>query len=96
MLYNLFSFLILCIFKNFRVDKSGFAYWTDNSTGSDVFFNDGGSGTFWSWGPLNVQPQNASIFNLPANKDVCEKLCATEEIQVSDPMVNLARKFYKH
>jgi len=54
---------------------SGFAYWTDATTGFDVFFQDGDTGTYWGWGDFNDQPQSKSIFTLPGSNGECSQPC---------------------
>jgi hypothetical protein len=78
----------------------GFAYWTDQATGADIFFNDGGSGTFWSWGTINFASQDPSLFTLPGTTAQCQKLCVALEPDLDlddiiDPMLNLARHYHE-
>jgi hypothetical protein len=51
---------------NYWVAEDGFLYWTDatDKFGRDIQFCDGGL-LLWNWAPLNVVPQNPSIFQLP-------------------------------
>jgi len=77
----------------------GFAYWTDEDTGADIFFQDGDSGIYWGWGKLNFAAQSPSLFTLPGTSDQCNKLCVapgseTEvNINAHDPYLNLAKRY---
>lgn len=77
----------------------GFQYWTsakDDTTygfGHDIVFKDGPTGVTWRWGKFTVEPQNESLFQLPASPAECEKACpkflSEEEIAAlhSDPHI---------
>jgi hypothetical protein len=66
-----------------------FAYWTDVNSGDDIQFLDGGV-VYWNWGPLNVVPQDNSIFNVPSGTPACSFAAPKMEDKYMDPMVRLA------
>jgi len=72
----------------------GFAYWTDQNTGADIFFSDGGI-NFWAWGDLRFERQDATLFDLPGTDEECSKLCTGVDprhgLHIPDPYFNLAK-----
>jgi hypothetical protein len=72
-------------YTNLWVGESGFQYWTDLTTSSDIQFVDGGN-VLWNFAPqLNVVPQDPSLFKVPSNAPNCPF-----QTVARDPLMTLA------
>eukprot|EP01121_Diplochlamys_sp_Union-15-3_P014514 TRINITY_DN462_c0_g1_i1.p1 TRINITY_DN462_c0_g1~~TRINITY_DN462_c0_g1_i1.p1 ORF type:complete len:251 (-),score=43.91 TRINITY_DN462_c0_g1_i1:78-791(-) len=85
---------------NYWIGGDGFQYWTAlDQFGSDIQFDDGGL-LLWNFAPLNVVPQNSSLFKLP--ELLCELHCPlsgekriNKEALLKDPFVKMAHYLSK-
>jgi len=88
---------------NYWVGDGGFAYWTDVKQGHDIYFQDGPTGTYWSWGRFTVAPQDPIFFALPGSAEECNQPCPPlppsdqadpskikDVLMAADPMIKLA------
>eukprot|EP00026_Physarum_polycephalum_P017601 Phypoly_transcript_18876.p1 GENE.Phypoly_transcript_18876~~Phypoly_transcript_18876.p1 ORF type:complete len:243 (+),score=36.22 Phypoly_transcript_18876:62-730(+) len=71
-----------------------FKYWTDVNTGDDVQFQDGPTGVTWSFGKMDVTPQNVSIFDIP-NTSACSSKCSFLDQKIFYSPEEIAIPFYR-
>jgi len=76
-------------------DDNVFQYWTDTTTGADIQLLDGGS-TLWTFAPLNVVPQNPSLFVVPKNAPACNFTVNSDSVKTHIPLISFARFAAKH